>query len=166
MSRFHAFYGGPLSQWRQCSFRASVSGHVRPFTSAEHYMMARKAALFGDQDTLEKIMRVAKPREAKALGRKVRGFNQATWNHEARAIVYDGNMAKFGQNPRLLQLLADTNEKILVEASPVDRIWGIGLAANSPDLEHPERWPGTNWLGQVLEMVRADLLGMSSQLKR
>lgn len=116
-------------------------------------MMAEKARTFGDTDTLKQIMQAKYPREQKALGRKVHGFNESKWSSVCREVVYQGNLAKFSQNFDLKKLLLETGERIIAEASPYDKIWGIGLSEDDPRaLRLP--WPGQNLLGQVLMRVR------------
>ena len=117
-----------LSQWWPAGF--AMDGESYP--TAEHYMMAEKARLFGDAETRSKILEAPDPGKAKALGRQVRGFDAAVWDRECFDIVVRGNVAKFGQNEPLRHYLLETGDKVLVEASPVDRIWGIGLAADDP----------------------------------
>jgi ribA/ribD-fused uncharacterized protein len=140
-----------LSQWWPAPF--VVDGER--YASAEHYMMAEKARLFGDAETRARIIAAAEPGKAKALGRAVRGFDAATWEREGFAIVVRGNLAKFEQNAALGGWLRATGDAVLVEASPVDAIWGIGLAADDPRAHDPLEWPGRNLLGFALMQVRA-----------
>jgi ribA/ribD-fused uncharacterized protein len=144
---------GCLSQWWPVEFTVDS---IR-FASAEHYMMWRKARLFGDADTAGRILAAAGPHEAKALGREVRGFDGPTWTAARLDIVVAGNLAKFEQHPDLWTYLRGTGERVLVEASPYDRIWGIGLAAADPRAADPYRWRGLNLLGFALMRVRAAL---------
>ena len=144
---------GVLSQWWPAGF--TVDGKHHP--TAEHWMMAEKARLFGDLASAEAVLDAATPAEAKALGREVRGFDSARWSGHRFDVVVAGNGAKFGQNPRLAEYLLTTGDAVLVEASPVDRIWGIGLAADDPGLDDPARWPGENLLGFALMVVRERL---------
>lgn len=143
-----------LSQWWPVQFQ--MDGIVYP--SAEHYMMAEKARLFGDESTRQRILTAASPGEAKSLGRQVAGFDEARWAAERVALVVRGNRAKFGQNPALAAWLRSTAPRILVEASPQDRVWGIGLAASHPDAENPRRWQGNNLLGFALMQVRREMI--------
>ena len=152
--RFTFFWNGPFSQWHHSPFQ--IEG-VR-YGTAEQYMMAGKARLFRDDATLAKILAADEPREQKALGRKVRWFDAERWNLAARDIVFVGNRAKFTTHRDLLTLLLDTADTTLVEASPLDTIWGIGLAADSPDARDRTKWRGTNWLGEVLTQLRDVLL--------
>lgn len=149
-SKFVFFYGGPLSQWFPCKFKV---GGVE-YNSAEQFMMAMKATHFKDEETLKKIMNTSSPREQKALGRLVKNFNPDVWNKVAKAYVLIGNINKFNQNPLLRQVLLETKNKELVEASPYDTIWGIGLGYDHPDIEDKTKWRGTNWLGEVLMETR------------
>ena len=142
-----------LSQWWDCRF--IVDGI--PYHTAEQYMMAQKALLFGDSEIQAKIMEASHPMEYKQLGRQIRHFDEAVWNQKRTAIVIRGNYAKFAQNADLVQFLLGTNDRILVEASPRDRIWGIGISEKKPDCMHPSRWRGENLLGFCLMEVR-DLL--------
>ena len=144
---------GCLSQWWPSVF--TVDG-VR-FTTAEHYMMWRKARLFGDEESAQRIVVAGHPRQAKVLGRRVRGFDEQTWVDQRLAIVTDACLAKFGQRPELRDFLVGTGERILVEASPTDRIWGIGLAATDERTADPEQWQGLNLLGFALMAARAQL---------
>ena len=142
-----------FSQWWPSPF----SAHEIQFATAEHYMMYRKALLFGDAVAAEAVLKAATPKEAKALGRKVRGYDEGTWLRNREEIVYSGNLLKFSQNDSLSTFLLSTGDSILVEASPVDPIWGIGLAEGSVDALFPERWPGLNLLGFALIQVRGEL---------
>mgnify|MGYP002634293050 CR=1 FL=1 len=139
-----------LSQWFEAPF--IIDGEDYP--TAEHYMMASKAALFGDDALLETILDSETPGEAKALGRKVRGFDHGVWEAHRIEIVVAGNVAKFSQNPGLLSFLLNTRERVLVEASPKDRIWGIGLSEHDEDAYQPQQWRGLNLLGFALMEAR------------
>lgn len=147
------FYGGICSQWLPCEFE--VDG-VK-YNCAEQYMMACKARVFNDEESLQKIMEADHPRDQKALGRKVKNFNEAAWNRVARDFVYEGNYAKFTQNEGLKLDLFSTGDALLVEASPYDKIWGIGMGEFDDDRHDPAKWKGTNWLGEVITKVREDI---------
>jgi len=139
-----------FSQWYSAAF--IVDGERYP--TAEHYMMAQKAALFGDLETRAQVLQAPNPGAAKALGRQVRGFDEATWVENRFSIVVRANKAKFSQNAELLQFLEQTGSRVLVEASPVDRIWGIGVAQNDERVNNPNLWRGLNLLGFALMQVR------------
>lgn len=128
------------------------------YATAEHWMMAKKAQLFKDEDTLSQILATDKPGAAKALGRKVRNFNDAAWKQHAYNIVVEGNYHKFSQNESFKNFLLTTGRKVIVEASPQDCIWGIGLSQNSEKATDPFQWRGTNLLGFALMEVRDQLL--------
>ncbi|GAB7126288.1 NADAR domain-containing protein [Silvimonas sp. JCM 19000] len=142
-----------LSQWYDVGF--DVDG--RHYPTAEHFMMAQKAALFGDAAIAAQIVGANTPAEVKALGRQVRGFDKARWEQQRFDIVVRGNLAKFSQNADLRAFLLGTGAQVLVEASPVDAIWGIGLAADAVAAHDPGRWQGLNLLGFALMAVRARL---------
>ncbi|MEO0558025.1 MAG: NADAR family protein [Bacteroidota bacterium] len=142
-----------LSQWFPSAFE--VSG-IR-YMTAEHWMMAEKARLFGDEDALAKILEAEHPGEAKALGRKVQNFDEATWARERYEIVVRGSIAKFSAHDRLRAFLLGTSNRVLVEASPRDQIWGIGLGASNPRAENPGAWRGLNLLGFALMDAREHL---------
>ena len=143
-----------FSQWYEASFELD---RVR-YQTAEHYMMAEKARLFGDRDIMAQILAANHPGEAKKLGRLVKGFRQDIWVEHRFDIVLRGNIGKFGQNPELKKFLIDTGDRILVEASPRDRIWGIGLGQNNPNAENPYKWRGENLLGFALMAARNALV--------
>jgi ribA/ribD-fused uncharacterized protein len=142
-----------FSQWWTSPF--TVDG-VR-YNTTEHWMMAQKARLFQDEEIYQQIIAAKSPAEAKALGRRVRNFEEASWNSQRFAIVVRGNQEKFRQHPDLQEFLLSTKDRVLVEASPVDRIWGIGLAADNDRAESPQQWQGLNLLGFALMEVRDTL---------
>lgn len=141
---------GCFSQWWSAAF--TVEGVT--YLTAEHWMMAEKARLFNDEDVLAKILAVKKPGEAKKLGRQVRDFVPAIWEAACFDVVVTGNVHKFSQHPDLARYLRQTGDRVLVEASPVDSIWGIGLARDDPAALDPTRWKGSNLLGFALMQVR------------
>jgi hypothetical protein len=142
---------GCLSQWWPCRF--SIDGHE--YTSAEQYMMAAKARLFGDDDALEAILGVDDPAQVKALGRAVRGYDDARWAAFRFDAVVAGSRAKLGQDHALRAYLLATAPRVLVEASPKDRVWGIGLGAKDTRAHDPAAWLGENLLGFALMRARA-----------
>lgn len=154
MEKFTLFWNGPFSQWEPCEFE--IDGIV--YNCAEQYMMAKKASVFNDEDTYQKIMESDSPREQKKLGRSVKNFNSDKWEQVAKEIVYEGNYAKFTQNKDLLEKLLATKGTTLVEASPYDRIWGIGLSEHDEDALNRDKWRGLNWLGEILTGLREDIL--------
>jgi ribA/ribD-fused uncharacterized protein len=139
-----------FSQWWPAEFEVGGT----KYASAEHYMMAEKARLFSDDAIRAQILAARTPAEAKTLGRKVAGFNDERWARERFAIVVAANAAKFDQHVALREFLVRTGDRVLVEASPVDAVWGIGLASDHEDAERPESWRGLNLLGFALMEVR------------
>jgi ribA/ribD-fused uncharacterized protein len=129
------------------------------YTSAEQYMMAKKAQLFGDLKTMAVILRTSDPKKCKALGRTVAGFDESAWKNHRVGIVYEGNYLKFAQNPKLKKQLLLCAGTTMAEASPYDKIWGIGIRASHPHAKKPSKWPGQNLLGKVLTDLCSDLGG-------
>ncbi|MEW2378792.1 NADAR family protein [Micromonospora sp. NPDC047812] len=141
---------GCLSQW----WPAPFTDGERTYATAEHWMMWHKAMLFGDAPAADRILAAGHPQRAKSIGRQVRGFDQVTWEARRHDIVVAGSVAKFGQHDDLRAFLLGTGERVLVEASPLDRVWGIGLAADDPRADDPARWQGANLLGFALMAAR------------
>lgn len=144
-----------LSQWWPSPF---VVDGVR-YATAEHWMMAGKARLFGDAEAERRVLAAEHPAEAKKVGRLVRDFDGAVWERERFRLVVEGSVHKFAADDDLGMFLLGTRERVLVEASPVDRIWGIGLAADDEAASDPERWRGLNLLGFALMEARERLAG-------
>lgn len=142
-----------FSQWFPIRFEED--GVI--YKTAEHYMMAGKAKLFNDQEILEKILQSATPNQAKNLGRKVKNFDPKIWDRHKYELVKKGNLLKFSQSARCKEFLLSTGDKILVEASPYDRIWGIGMLETDTRAENPLLWNGENLLGFALMEVRDEL---------
>ncbi len=142
-----------LSQWWLGEFE--VEGIT--YKSAEHWMMAKKAELFNDSEILEKILQSSTPAEAKKLGREIKNYDDAVWIKNRFNIVKQGNLHKFSQRKDLKSFLIGTKNQILVEASPVDFIWGIGMASNDENSKNPSMWKGLNLLGFALMEVRDEL---------
>ncbi|QGV78225.1 NADAR family protein [Streptomyces ficellus] len=142
-----------LSQWWPSPF--TVDGVS--YATAEHWMMAAKARLFGDADAERQALEAPDPALAKKAGRLVRGFDETIWKRERFGIVVEGSRHKFASDPELRAFLLATGDRVLVEASPVDRVWGIGLAADDPRADTPAHWRGLNLLGFALMEARATL---------
>lgn len=165
------FVSGPFSQWHPSPFFASLpvlveeSGAVElvpseqrmQFSHAEQAMMAAKASVFGDDETLAAIMAAATPKEQKELGRQVRNFDTVTWSTVAYRIVCIMNFKKFSANPDLKARLLGTERRHLVEGAWYDRIWGVGLSWDDPAINDEANWQGSNWLGEALMAVRTEL---------
>ena len=148
-----------LSQWWDCTFVCSGT----TYHTAEQYMMAQKALLFGDRATEAKIMGERNPAAYKKLGREVKNFNGALWDKHKRSVVVRGNYAKFSQNPELRDFLLKTAPCVLVEASPYDGVWGIRMSEKDRKAGDPALWQGENLLGFCLMYVRDMLLAEAGQ---
>ncbi|KAG6831452.1 hypothetical protein H0H92_010361 [Tricholoma furcatifolium] len=159
---------GWAGQWYPSRFTGTISinGENRKvlFVAAEQWMMVQKALLFGDTEIAEQLLAIedsspASMRKVMALGRKVKGFDEETWVCNRERIVLEGNMLKFGQSDKLRKLLIETGDRRLIEASPLDRIWGIGYAEEDAFVD-TENW-GLNLLGRALEETRQRLSSKS-----
>lgn len=150
-----AEHPGPwvLSQWWEAPFE--VDG-VR-YATAEAFMMAEKARLFGDAAALAAVLAAPHPSLAKKAGRLVTPFDEAVWSAHAYGVVVRGNVAKFGAHDDLRAYLLSTAPRVLVEASPRDRVWGIGLGPRNPAAHTPGAWRGRNLLGFALMDARERL---------
>ncbi len=154
MYTFFFTEASPFSQWHRCVFTA---GELT-FICAEQYMMHGKAILFGDREIAAEIVAADHPKQHKALGRKVANFDDKVWKQNREAIVLAGNRLKFTQNAELKAALLATRGTTLVEASPYDRIWGIGLGAKDPRAQNEATWKGQNLLGKILTKLREELI--------
>lgn len=147
------FWNGIYSQWHKAPM---TIGGIE-YNSCEQYMMHQKALLFDDEIIADLIMQEKNPKEQKKYGRQIRNFDKAIWDKNCLAIVFEGNLAKFSQNPELKAEMLSTGNKIFVEASPLDHIWGIGLDENAENIDDPSYWLGLNLLGQALTLVKNQL---------
>ena len=147
-----------FSQWYEAPFEDN--GILYP--TAEHYMMMQKAKLFADEEMVTKIKNATHPGEAKKFGRLVKNFNSEIWEKNRFGIVVQANILKFSQNKQLKTFLLNTVERVIVEASPVDKIWGIGLTADNPNAQKPDQWKGENLLGFALMEVRERILEITT----
>lgn len=141
---------GCLSQWWPAPFRIGD----QEYPTAEHFMMYSKANLFGDEEVAKKIMETESCRDVKALGRQVKDFDSDLWREHRFAVVLRGNLAKFSQNADLKNFIFSTGETVIVEASPYDNIWGIGLSEADARQQSPDQWGGLNLLGFALMRTR------------
>ena len=147
------FWNGIYSQW----YPSPMTIDGIEYNSCEQYMMHQKAITFKDYDIADEILEEDNPRNQKSLGRQIKGFDKTKWDAVCLDIVYKGNINKFTQNTSLLKLLKQTGDRIMVEASPVDKIWGIGMAENDKGVEDESNWKGLNLLGKALNMVKKEL---------
>lgn len=155
------FYKGELSQWFG-GFKNQNSSFYYDgikYNCAEQWMMARKAIIFNDRASYQKIMITQSPKEHQALGRKVSGYNQEAWDKIKERVVFMGNLLKFSQNPHLyIILMRDCGDKF-VESSPIDKVWGIGIRMEDIQEKHcdPKTWKGQNLLGESITKVKQSL---------
>ena len=143
----------PLSNHFPCNFYENG----KPFKTAEQCFMFKKATLFNDDETAQRILEAESPEKAKALGKHIVGFNSHTWKEASSECMFEAMLAKFRDNPELRTFLLQTKQTTLVEASPMDKVWGIGLPLQNKDCFNPDSWKGKNLAGKVLERVRQTL---------
>ena len=148
---YHFFWSGPFSNW----YPAAFWDYGTCYNCVEQYMMAHKAMVFGDYDTHASIMFEDDPKVIKELGRKVKNYDEVRWNFFRQQVVFRGCLQKFLQNADLREQLIDTGDDLLVEASPYDRIWGIGFREINAVI-HRAQW-GENLLGKILTEVKVIL---------
>lgn len=160
----YLFFWGPGNRGDAVSRSCLCQWYYSPFvvdgityTTAEHYMMAEKARLFGDEIMRQRIIEAPEPLDAQMLGRHVKGYIESVWQEYRFDIVVAGSIAKFSQHAKLARFLLDTGDKVLVEASPVGAIWGVALSEDDPDIRNPACWKGQNLLG-FAQMVARDKL--------
>lgn len=142
-----------FSNWWFSPFQVSVT----TYNFVEQFMMSYKADLFNDKEMSARILESSNPSEIKKLGRMVHNFDEVVWNEYKYSIMLNALYAKFMQNQQLKQFLLSTGEKILVEASPYDKIWGIGLKKEDAKVTSPLKWKGENLLGFALMEVREEI---------
>ena len=151
MDNPYYFYGGYCSQWYPSKFE--YKGVT--YTSAEQWMMAMKALCMNDDISYAKIMKSSDPQYIKQLGRKVKNYEDKKWSKQRYDVCVLGNYLKFNQNSELREWLINTKDQLIVEASPIDKIWGIGLSVE--DARVGKDWQGDNLLGKAIMEVREKL---------
>jgi ribA/ribD-fused uncharacterized protein len=151
------FCGGIFSQWAKCEFKCFDLDET--LNCSEQGMMLWKARMFEDQESYVKILKSKDPREQKAFGRKVKNFNPDEWSGVARSLVTELNYQKFSQHPQWRELLILTGDSEIVEASAYDKIWGIGLAPDDPNVTDKSKWQGDNLLGKAIMDARTRIVG-------
>lgn len=149
--KYKFFWGGPFSNWYKSNF--TINGVT--FNCGEQYMMYHKAVTFGDINTAKMIMAEQDPREQKKLGRSVVNFNEDKWNVVKYDIIKNGLREKFKQDVFLKSYISSYYGYKIVEASPFDRIWGIGYKSIDA-IKNIDNW-GDNLLGRILTELSVEL---------
>ena len=153
-NKYVFFWSGIYSQWH----KANMTIDGVKYNSCEQYMMHQKALTFGDKEIAKLIMEETNPKEQKKYGRMIKNFDKSVWDKVCLGIVIKGNYFKFKQNENLRTQLLSMKDRVFVEASPVDHIWGIGMSEDDPNVEYPMCWKGLNLLGQAITIVRNELV--------
>lgn len=159
INRMALFWGNAdvFSNWHHDSRPVQFTVDGIGYNCAEQFMMHTKALFFGDFDTAQQVMKTCDPREQKRLGRTVTNFDAGLWQSQARELILPGIIAKFEQNFGYLQTLFDPRFDLIVEASPYDKIWGVGLGADDSRILDQSKWEGLNLLGELLMSARSKL---------
>jgi len=158
----HAYFWNSIySQWYTTT-NQFVENNIK-YNNAESYMMYKKALLFNDTEIAQEILKSNHPGTVKRLGRKIKNFDDQKWNDNKLDIVERANYLKFTQNPDLLRMLLADKDLILVEASPQDKIWGIGLHFDDDKVLDENNWNGENLLGKCIMNIRNDILNKESE---
>ena len=143
-----------LSQWYRN--KQPIIENTIEYETCEHYMMVKKSLLMNssDEKTISKMLSTKTPKEVKEMGRLVNNFDSRKWDENKFEIIVNGNYIKFSQDEDLKEFLLSTNDKILVEASPYDKVWGISMRESDKGIRDPNNWKGENLLGYALMEVR------------
>ena len=134
--------------------RIAVDG--TQFPTVEHYFQAMKAKEFKDDEIYEKIVKAKTSKAAKALGKKVKGFEKEIWDSKKDDIMRIGIRTKFVQHPELRKQLQETGERMIGEADARNTYWGIGTSQNSEKSKYPAKWRGQNRIGKILMDLRKE----------
>ena len=158
----HIFFWGEWpSNWYKCRFTVEHEGKTLEFFNSEQYFMWVKAKTFGDETIAMRILLEGEnPKTAKTLGRMIKNYDDKVWNEKRYQVMVDANMYKYSQNEDLKELLLNKklDGKGFCEASPIDRIWGLGMSEDDPLIDDESNWRGTNLLGKALDEEREKLL--------
>lgn len=151
---YYFFWKHQFGQW---TLKDITDPDGKTYNCCEQYMMYKKALLFNDSEMSDKILNEREPALQQKMGREIRNFDAGLWDRNKVGIVWYGNYLKFTQHDDLKKRLLETGNKILVEASPYDLIWGVGLGASDNKILNQNNWKGLNLLGKTLMSVRAAL---------
>ena len=156
------FWREYFSNWAftENGLKIEVNGNEAEVPTSEHLFMLFKAQFFDDEDSVQKILTAPTPKDAKAIGRRVRNFNSEKWDRISDTEMSRALAIRYEQDSKFAKMLTDNKYrgKTFVEASPYDTIWGIGLDENDPDIENPDKWQGQNKLGKCLTALRDKVL--------
>lgn len=161
------FWGEEFSNFYPCNITFKYGDKTMHFTTSEQLFMWLKAMAFNDVEIANEILKVEHPKDAKRLGRKVKNFSDDVWYEKREAAMKVALRHKFSdENPELKEFLLSKrfDNKTFVEASPFDKIWGIGLAENDELADNEENWKGLNLLGKCLNEIREELLSKGRSL--
>jgi ribA/ribD-fused uncharacterized protein len=153
------FWGSYLSNFWLTKIQ-SPEGCALPnftFNCSEQLFMMEKALFFNDYEAAFFMAACENGGSVKAIGRKVLNFDEKAWYDVSYEKMLMACKAKFAQNAVLAEQLKATGERIIVEASPTDLIWGVGLHEDDPLILNERNWRGENRLGRVLMEVRAGI---------
>lgn len=148
------FWGSEFSNWYPCLFMYQD----QKFFNSEQAFMWEKALFFDDFEIAEQLLAETNPKYAKALGRKVKNFNDEMWALASYPAMIAVNYAKWSSSHYLKDTLLSTYPKKLVEASPFDKIWGVGLRQDDDRILDEKQWQGMNLLGKALMNVRKEIM--------
>lgn len=160
---------GCFCQWHKSDFldgTDKINGRPIKYCCCEQFMMGQKAQLFSDYESFEKIINSTNPSEIQKLGRQVRNFDSNIWDKFKYTIVFNGNYKKFSQNNELKDFLLSTGDSLIVEASPYDKIWGVGIPEVNNKIYIPDYWQGQNLLGFAIMHVRHILRKSDEETKK
>lgn len=158
-----AFWGSAFSNFYPCKIHVDTDWDGNPvdldFHCSEQYFMWLKATWFKDNEIADKILEAKTPKEAKALGREVRNFDDEEWKGVRESAMWNAVYQKFKQNEDLKDFLIsdEFKGKKYVEGSPIDGVWGVKVHYESPNIDDESQWNGENLLGKVLNKVRDEL---------
>lgn len=157
--KYAFFYVEWPSNFAKADFEWEYAGEKHRFFCTEQAFMWAKAMKFGDRSAAAKILAADTPPLCKAYGREVENYVEGEWEAVRYGIMRDVNLEKYRQNPGLREKLLDPkfDGKTFVEASPYDRIWGVGFRQDDPAIDDERNWKGRNLLGKAITEVRGIL---------